>query len=235
MKLKVIVTAFFGSLIFFLACNFNNNENVDFLFETEMHDYQIKFDDDISVDNLLDTLLNIYCEEKTIEKLPYILFDKKLQKFTSDKSKNTIKIGVEPPLCFPAEYNFSKLLEIVKDHNNFEVEGEVVNNGDIDKYVFEHYVDFDSENQLQSVLGKGIWIITSDIESISDVEIIFSEIIDGFIMVADFVSNKIYEKNYNDLNSNELLDVNEYLVFRLSFKHYESDLLLKLLPYKIYE
>jgi hypothetical protein len=223
MKNYILLVSIFAVLIFFESCDFNKKENTEKLFVTEMHNYKIEFEEDISVDNLLDTLLFKYCDKKEVRQLPYLLFDRGLGEFTTKKSKNTIKIGIEPPLCFPAEFDFSKILEILKDHNNFEVEGEVVNNDEIDKYVFEHYIDFDSEDVLLNIAEKGIWLITSDVENVSDVEIVFPKIIDGFIMVADFAAEKVYGKSYNELSEDEVLFLDKYLVFRLSFKHYEAE------------
>lgn len=209
--------------VIFSSCSLMNCDKEEELFTNQYHTYQVELNNDIKVDSLLNLLINRYCVDAVNNELPFLVFDLKEQKFVSEENNSTLKIGIEPPLCFEAEYDLDKILEIVKEHNNYRVEEEIVVVDSISSLVFNHYVNKDEGDYLNSVDIKGIWIITENTESINDAAIVIPQIIDGYRKVADFISNEYYGKTYCELNENQLNLINQKLVFRLSYKHYTPE------------
>lgn len=224
-KLLIILTVVFVAV----SCNILDCEQKDKLFASDFHTYQIELEDDINVDTLLNKMINRYCVNKTEGDLPFIFYDIKNQKFVGKSSSKTLKIGIEPPLCFKAEYDLTQILEIVKEHNNYRVEGEITNIENISDIVEEHYYKSEIDDNLASSELKGIWIILERKEGINDAAEIILEIIDGFQKTADKFSNEEFDKPFCDLNEEELKVITDKFVFRLSYKYYETeaDVMLK--------
>jgi len=187
------------------------------------------FGNDISIDSLKtleDLLINfdqIYCEKKSQSKWPIMYFDvQKGELVNPQKGENIIALGIEPSPCpdLAFEYDFSRILEIVKDGYNLEVEDMRIEPDSLTKYVEMQYLNYGKKpNFSTDPSNNGIWLISNKDDKLSNLNPYLAQIIDGYVLMAQKYAEIQYHKSLEDLTDEEFSKLRTTLSFHLSFKY----------------
>jgi len=186
------------------------------------------FGEDLNIDSLrtLEDLIvhldNIYCENHTVDKWPVLYFDLEYKKLVNpSQGKNVIPIGIEPSPCpnLMFEYDFSRILEVVKDGYNLEVEEQRIEPDSLTKYISKQYLNFGTDPKYSpSPENNGIWLITNKDDKLENLNKYIWQILDGYVIMANQYAMIVYKKTLDDLSEKEFADLKKVLSFHLSFK-----------------
>ncbi len=225
------------SVIFLLlilnSCNNDNSElskrEQTLLFQS-YHGFILPIDSFKTLNDALIYLDDTYCL-KHEEQWPITFLDMKSHSLVSKPNNNTVKIGLEPPLCFDAQVEFdpTMILEIVKDRHNITIEGEYTEIDSIPIYVKKQMLSLgDDPNYSIGALGNGIWICTNKDDNFENLYPFIYESVIGFIESAREYSNMAYNKDIEDLNEQEFDELSKEFSLHLSFKYTDEEASIKL-------
>ena len=222
MKSKLFVLSVL-SLLFFASCERSiYDEREKALFTSPIFGQDVVIDSLETIEDLVSYFDKIYCEEKTADKWPVMYFD--LQKKTlvnPQHGKNILAIGIEPSPCpdMMFEYDFTRILEIVKDGYNLEVEGIRVEPDSLTKYVSKQYLNFGKNPKFSPAPNNnGIWLITKKDDKLTNLNNYIAQIIDGYVLMANKYASIQYNKSLDSLTDEEFKELKKILSFHLSFK-----------------
>ncbi len=227
MRLKLIFILIIGGL-FLTACEKGiYSEREKSLFTNPIFGQDIMLDSIHTVGNLTDFLDKTYCEDKTAEKWPILYFDLIKKELVNPKQgKNVLALGVEPSPCpdLILEYDFTLILEIVKDGYNLEVEDERIEPDSLSQYISLQYLNYGEYKKYSPYPeNNGIWLISNKDDKLSNLNKYIAQIIDGFVQMANQYSQINYEKNLEDLSDEEFAELKKTIAFHLSFKYNDEE------------
>jgi len=226
MKLKLIVILSLG-LLFFSSCQKAiYNEREKSLFMAPFYGQDIVLDSISTIKDLTDYFDKIYCETKTADKWPVLYFDLEKKELVNPcEGKNILAMGIEPSPCgdVELEYDFSRILEIVKDGYNIEVEGIRIEPNNLSKYIALQYLNYGQDAKYSpNPRHNGIWLISDKDDSLKNLNKYIAQIIDGYVKMADQYAEINYEKSLNRLSDTEFAELKKNISFHLSFKYTEK-------------
>ena len=218
-----IITLIFSSY----SCKRNSCENQQSIFLFENKTLEIPFDSLKSIEQYLNYMEKIYCEEGETAQ-PIIFFDTKKGEIVESNGRNVISLGMEPQPCInEMEYDFDRILEIVLDGKNILIEGNRMPLDSVGQYVYYQYLNYGKRKGFSKFpMGNGIWLITEMKRPLSDFNSILNEIIKGYEEMMDIYCNTFYNKKVCDLSPEELDELKSKLQFHLAIK-YSDDVLPK--------
>ncbi len=223
MKTKLLILSIF-SVFLFTSCEKSiYDEREKALFLAPYHGHDIAIDSLKTLEDLVSYFDKIYCEEKTADKWPVMYFD--LQKkvlVNPQQGKNILAIGIEPSPCpdMIFEYDFSHILEIVKDGYNLEVEGTRIEPDSLTGYISRQYLNFGKNPKYApSPDNNGIWLITKKDDNLVNLNKYIAQIIEGYVEMANKYANMKYHKTLDSLSDEEYSELRKTLGFHLSFKY----------------
>lgn len=175
-----------------------------------------------TLEGLIVHLDNIYCENHSVDKWPILYFDLEHKKMVNpSQGRNIIPIGIEPSPCpnLMFEYDFSRILEVVKDGYNLEVEEQRIEPDSLTNYISKQYLNFGTNPKYSpSPENNGIWLITNKDDKLEKLNKYIWQILDGYVIMANQYAMIVYRKGLNDLSEKEFNDLKKVLAFHLSFK-----------------
>ncbi len=197
------------------------------LFITPIFDHDVNLD---SINTLFDIVVyfdQIYCEDNSAEKWPVLYFDlEKKEIVNPQQGKNILAIGIEPSPCSDMiyEYDFSRILEVVKDGYNLEVEQERIEIDTLYNFVTLQYLNYGKDYRFSAdPLNNGIWLIADKNDKLDDLNIYIAQLIEGFVQMAQQYAQIEYGKRIDQLTELEFTKLKNDLVFHLSFKYTEEE------------
>ena len=219
-----IITLIFTSY----SCKRNICENQQSIFTFKDKTLEIPFDSLKSIEQYLNYMEEIYCEEGETAQ-PIIFFDTKKGEIVESNGRNVISLGIEPQPCVnELEYDFDRILEIVLDGNNILIEGDRISLDSVGQYVYYQYLNYGKRKGFSDTpQGNGIWLITEMKRPLSDFNPIINEIVKGYLETTDIYSSTFYDKKVCNLSPDELIELKTKLQFHLAIK-YSDEVLPKL-------
>lgn len=197
------------------------------LYMTPIFGHDVDLD---SVQTLYDLVVyfdKIYCEEQAEDKWPILYFDLKNKELVNpQKGKNILAFGIEPSPCpdLMFEYDFTRILEIVKDGYNLEVEEDRVEVDSLNQYISLQYLNYGKDYRFgPDPEGNGIWLITDENDELKGLNKYLAQIIEGYKNMAQEYANLNFHKDLEQLDENEFKELKNTLVFHLSFKYIEKE------------
>ena len=220
---RIVIMFFLAFVaIVFSSCKDNYHQNEKELLFFDFHSRKIPIDSVNNLGEMLEYFDKIYCREGE-QKWPVLYLDIEKQAFVSEETgRNLLKIGVEPSPCpgLTLEYDFKCLLEIVKDGNNIELEGERIEMDSISNYVRKHYNNIEKDTLFPlSAEQNGIWICALKKEKLSDLAPIVTVVVKSYLQSVNEVSKQVYKKELKDINKSQLLELKKRMPFRIAFKY----------------
>ena len=222
MKIPFFLSLFI-ILLFFTSCQkpiFSDREKE--LFVNPVFGEEIHLDSIITLEDFIVHLDNIYCENHSVDKWPILYFDLKNKKLVNpSQGKNILRIGIEPSPCpnLMFEYDFSRILEIVKDGYNLEVEEQRIEPDSLTQYISKQYLNFGANPMYSaSPENNGIWLITNKDDKLENLNKYIGQILEGYVIMANQYAMIVYKKSLNDLSDKQFADLKKILAFHLSFK-----------------
>lgn len=193
------------------------------LFTSDIYAYNIPIDSLNTLEDLIVYLDDIYCEHSRAKKWPLLYYNLENNRLTNPPAKgNTIAFGIEPSPCsnMMFEYDFSRILEIVKDGYNIEVEGERIEPDSLQNYISLQYLNFGKDKKYSSdPVNNGIWLITNKDDKLDKLNKYIGQILRGYVHMANEYSQLKYGKKLNDLTDEQYKELRHSLAFHLSFKY----------------
>lgn len=212
------------------SCQKSYNPNQQTLLYKDFHQMEMPMDSLQTLGAVLDYVEQKLCVEGN-KTWPVVFVNFKRMDFTSKKVGNHIlKMGIEPTPCpdLTPMYDFSMILEIVKDRNNLKIEDENTELDSIPSYVHKQYFNYGQDPKYsKSPVYNGIWICAARNDKMKDLVPIIMKVVDGYLQAADEYSMLKYKRKIKDLNADELLELRKEFPFSIAFK-YTDDLQPKL-------
>ena len=192
------------------------------LFINPTFGYEIPIDSLQTLEDLVVLFDRVYCENISEDKWPILYFDTNKKEMVNPQvGKNILAIGIEPAPCpsMMFEYDYSLILEVVKDGYNLEVEGQRVELDSLASYVSKQYLNY-GVNPLYSKdpQNNGIWLITNKDDKLINLNKHIAQLIEGYVQMAHKYANIQFGKSLESLDDKEFKELKNTLTFRLSFK-----------------
>ena len=222
MKSKVILFSVLSLLLISACQNTIYSEREKSLFINPVFANDISLDTIHTLQDLIVAFDKIYCEDKSADKWPVLYFDLEQKKLVNPKAgKNIIALGIEPSPCpdIMFEYDYSRILEVVKDGYNLEVEEQRIEPDSLTAFVSKQYLNFGKDPMYSpDPRSNGIWLITNKDDKLSNLNEYIAQLIDGYVIMARQYSIVYYKKTLDELNDSEYQELKTTLAFHLSFK-----------------
>ena len=223
MKFQFFLLGVLG-LFFITSCqNSIYSERERVLFMNPVFGHDVVIDSLETLEDLVVYFDKIYCEDKTAKQWPVLYFDVATNKLVNPSyEKNILAIGIEPSPCpnLMFEYDYSRILEVVKDGYNLEVEEQRVEPDSLTKYVSKQYLNFGA-NPMYSPdpENNGIWLITNKDDKLSNLNEYIAQLIKGYTIMANNYAMITFKKSLDELSDEEFAALKKTLAFHLSFKY----------------
>jgi len=216
------------SLLFFASCEKNiYDEREKALFTSPIFGHDVVLDSLQTLDDLISYFDRIYCEDKTVEKWPIMYFDLQNKILVNPQhGTNILAIGIEPSPCSDLvfEYDFSRILEVVKDGYNLEVENIRIEPDSLTNYVSKQYLNFGKNPKFSpSPENNGIWLISKKDDKLTNLNNYIAQLIDGYVIMAHKYAQIQYGKSLDSLTDKEFKELKSILGFHLSFKYSDEE------------
>ena len=223
MKFRLLFLGFIV-LVFASSCKQSiYNEREQELFLGPNFGYDVNIDSLQTLEDLLVYFDKVYCEDKSANQWPILYFDLENKKLVNPSHEtNILAIGIEPSPCSDVmfEYDYSRILEVVKDGYNLEVEEQRIEPDSLTKYVSKQYLNFAANPMYSpSPENNGIWLITNKDDKLGNLNDYIGQLVEGYIIMAHQYALIVYKKSLDDLNDNEFAQLKKILAFHLSFKY----------------
>jgi len=223
MNSKIILIAVLALLLFSSCKKTIYSEREKSLFINPVFGNDISLDTIHRLEDLIIVFDRIYCEDKSADKWPVLYFDMEQKEWVNPKTgKNIIALGIEPSPCpdMMFEYDYSRILEVVKDGYNLEVEEVRVEPDSLTSYISKQYLNYGKDPVYSaSPADNGIWLITNKDDKLTNLNKYIAQIIDGYVIMARQYSLIHYQKSLDDLTDTEFQELKTTLAFHLSFKY----------------
>jgi len=205
------------------------NEREKSLFIGPYFGYDVSLDSIQTLGDLIEFFDKTYCENenKVPDKWPILYFDLNEKRLVNPQhGKNIVALGIEPSPCSDVvlEYDFSQILEIVKDGYNLEVEDVRIEPDSLSPYISKQYLNFGkSAMYSKSPVDNGIWLISNKDDKLSNLNKYIAQIIDGYVIMARQFSKSQFHKQLDELDEKEFAQLKMILSFHLSFKYSDEE------------
>ena len=225
MRIKHFLIILFGVLVFTSCEGPKYSEREQLLFINPYFGYDVEVDSLETLGDLVVYLDEIYCEIKLADKWPVLYFDVERGEVVSPiytGKRNILALGIEPSPCPEVmfEYDYSRILEVVKDGYNLEVEEQRIEPDSLTKYVSMQYLNYGKNSMFSpSPQNNGIWLITNKDDKLSNLNDYIRQLIDGYVIMANQYALLTYEESLEDISDEEFAQLKIILSFHLSFKY----------------
>jgi hypothetical protein len=223
MRFRLFILAIVG-LVFITSCQKSiYSEREQALFISPIFGQDISIDSIETLEDLVVHFDKIYCDDKSADKWPVLYFDLENKKLVNPSHElNILAIGIEPSPCpnVMLEYDFSRILEVVKDGYNLAVEEQRIEPDSLTQYVSKQYLNFGASPLYSpSPKNNGIWLITNKDDRLSNLNNYLAQLLEGYVIMANQYSYIIYKKSLEELTDEEFAQMKKVLAFHLSFKY----------------
>ena len=223
MKVFFYFVVAFSSLTILSSCNnqiYSDREKS--LFVNPIFGHHVSLDSIKTIEDLVAYFDKIYCEESSENKWPILYFDleKKILVNPAD-GKNILAIGIEPAPCPDVmfQYDYSRILEIVKDGYNIAVEEVRIEPDSVAPYISKQYLNYGKDPKYSlDPASNGIWFITNKDDELANLNKYIAQVIEGYVQMIQEYSNQQFEKPIDKLSKMEFQKLNDAMSFHLSFK-----------------
>jgi hypothetical protein len=212
-------------LLLLYACSFEPefSEREKALFTAPVFGYDIRIDSLETLEDLIFYFDKIYCEHHEVKKWPVLYFDLDENKLVNpQEGKNILSIGIEPSPCPDVmfEYDYTRILEVLKDGYNLEVEETRIEPDSLTPYISKQYLNFGKDPKYSSdPAHNGIWLISNKDDKLENLNKYLAQIIRGYVLMAREYSLMTYGKNLEEISDEEYTQLKKKLAFHLSFKY----------------
>lgn len=204
-----------------ISCKKSFDKNLQSLLIKPFHTKEVPLDSLKTLGNMLEYFENLYCLQGDTN-WPVLHINLKKQEFVENREGgNIVKIGIEPTPCpdIVPQYDFTMILEIVKDGNNLSIEGERTSIDSIPSFIQKQYLNFGLDPQYSfAPMNNGIWLCSEKKENLKDLAPIVAKIVQGYLQMVEFYAEKKFNKKFKDLTAKELSILMEEIPFNLAFK-----------------
>jgi len=199
------------------------NEREKALFLAPVFGYDIYLDSIQTLEDLIFYFDNIYCEHHEVKKWPVMYFDLEQNKLVNpSQGENILALGIEPSPCpdLMFEYDYSRILEILKDGYNLEVEEVRIEPDSLTPYISKQYLNFGKDPKYSpDPANNGIWLISNKDDKLENLNKYLAQIIRGYVAMAREYALMTYGKSLEDLSDAQFNELHRKLAFHLSFKY----------------
>jgi hypothetical protein len=227
MKLNLVFILLFGGILLSSCEKGIYTEREKSLFINPIFGQDIVLDSINTLGDLTSYFDRIYCTDKSADKWPILYFDLEKRELINPKQgKNILAMGIEPSPCpdLIFEYDFTLILEIVKDGYNIEVEEERIEPDSLFKYIPLQYLNYGEYSKYSPYPeNNGIWLISNKDDKLSNLNKYIAQIIDGFVQMAKQYAQINFGKNLQDLTDEEFAELKKTIAFHLSFKYNDEE------------
>lgn len=227
MKLNYIILLVIGLFLLSSCEKSIYSEREKSLFMTPTFGHNVNLDSVQTIYDLVVYFDRTYCEEKSEDKWPILYFDlEKKELVNAQKGKNILAFGIEPSPCpdFVFEYDFTRILEVVKDGYNLEVEEDRIEVDSLNQYVSLQYLNYNRDYRFShDPESNGIWLITDENDELKSLNKYIAQILEGYKNMAHEYALINFQKNLEQLDEKELKELKNTLIFHLSFKYIEQE------------
>jgi len=193
------------------------------LFMNPIFGHDVVLDSLETLEDLIVYFDRIYCEDKSADKWPVLYFDVEANKLVNPSyAKNILALGIEPSPCpnLMFDYDYSRILEVVKDGYNLEVEEQRVELDSLSEYVSKQYLNFGAYPMYSpGPENNGIWLITNKDDKLSNLNGYIAQLIKGYVIMANQYATIVFKKPLDELSDEEFAELKKTLSFHLSFKY----------------
>lgn len=223
MRLKNFLFILLAAFVFSSCSSDSYTVREKALFTTPIFGHDVPLDSISTLGDLVVYFDHLYCGAQAEDKWPILYFDLKEKKLVNpQEGRDILAMGIEPSPCSNVmfKYDFTRILEVVKDGYNLEVEGQRIEPDSLTAFIALQYLNY-GENPLYSTDPKsnGIWLITNKDDKMSNLNNYISQIIGGYIQMAKKYSELQFHKSLESLSDQEFDELRKVLSFHLSFKY----------------
>ena len=122
------------------------------------------------------------------------------------------------------EYDYSRILEVVKDGYNLEVEEQRIEPNSLTDFVSKQYLNYGKSSAFSlDPHNNGIWLITNKDDKLSNLNDYIRQLIEGYIIMANQYALLTNKKPLKDISDEEFAQLKTTLSFHLSFKYSDEN------------